>query len=103
MALKLVFNPITGAFDYIDESTGGVAGSEYKVDKRTLDATDISNKFVTLDEVPTDTTDTRLVVIGGIEQEYGADFVVSGSTVDWNGLGLDGVLAIGDKLVIIYN
>ena len=103
MALKIVFNPLSNQFDYIDTVTGGSIGSEYKVDKRTLSALEISNKSITLDEIPTDTTDARMVVIGGIEQEYGIDFTIAGDVLSWNGLGLDGLLAVGDKIVVIYN
>lgn len=102
MALKFVFNPVTGQLDYIDETAPAGVGS-YNIDKVTLNATDITNKQITLSGTPSTATDTRLVVIGGIEQDYGVDFSVSGTTLTWSSLGLDGVLANGDKIIVIYN
>lgn len=101
MAKKYEFNVFTGEIDIIDVSSGSVGS--YNVDKVTLNATDISNKQIVLNGTPTTDTDTRLIVIGGIEQEYSVDFSVSGATLSWNGLGLDGVLADGDRIIIVYN
>lgn len=101
MALKFILNPISGNFDYIDTSTA--SSGSYNVEKLTLNASDISNKQITLSATPTTASDTRLTVIEGIEQDYSIDFTVSGSTLSWNGLGLESILEDGDKLVIIYN
>ena len=76
---------------------------KYKVEKFTLDGTDITNKYVTIAVAPTDATDTRLMIIGGVEQEYSVDFTVTGLQVGWNGLGLDGFLEVGDDLIVVYN
>jgi hypothetical protein len=80
-----------------------LAADKYKVERFTLTPTDITNKFITLAETPTDPSDTRLIVIGGGEQEYGIDFSTSGTTLTWNGLGLDGVLISTDDLIVVYN
>lgn len=103
MARKLIFNPLTGNLDWIDEAAPVVGGGDYNVNKFTLNATDISNKTVTLSQAPTTASDTRAVVINGIEQEYGADFTVSGTTLSWNGLGLESLLADGDRLIVVFN
>ena len=42
-----------------------------------------------------------LDVIGGSSQEYSVDYTVSGTTLNWVGLGLSGVLSTGDKLKLI--
>lgn len=102
MALKPVFNPITGNLDYINDSVSGTV-REYKVDIITLDASDITAEQITLDEIPSIPSEVRLTVIGGIEQENGVDFSVTGNTLSWGTLGLDGILAIGDKLIITYS
>jgi len=103
MAFK--FNPFTGNFD-VDNDTGA-ALSGYVVDNFTLNGTDILNKYVILTSAPAVKAKTRLVVIGGIEQEYSADFVVTTNSANrelsWSALGLDGVLVAGDKLVIAYS
>jgi len=54
----------------------------YKPQFFTLTALQISSKSVTLAEAPTNATNTRLIPINGIEQDYGVCFTVSGSTLD---------------------
>ena len=75
----------------------------YKVEKFTLGAGEITAKAVTLASTPTTATLTRLVVINGLEQDYSVDFTISGFNLSWNGLTLDGVLSVGDKIIAIYN
>lgn len=74
----------------------------YGVNEFTLSPTDITNKFVTLSVSPSNPTLTVLQVIGGPVQSYTSDFSVSGSTLSWSGLFLDGVLVSGDKLIVQY-
>ncbi len=74
----------------------------YTVNEFTLSPTDISNKFVTLSEAPSNPTLTVLNIIGGVVQQYTADFTVSGSTLSWSGLFLDGVLISGDILIVQF-
>jgi len=78
--------------------TSGTQIVEYK----TLDATDISNKLITIPTTPSDVSKVILDVIKGSSQQYGVDFNVSGTTLNWNGLGLDGELNIGDVLRYHY-
>lgn len=75
----------------------------YRVNTFTLSAGDITNGYVVLSHIPTVASSTALSVIGGPMQEYGVDFVMIGANLDWNGLGLDGVLTAGDKLVVQFN
>jgi hypothetical protein len=78
--------------------------TQYKPEAvRTLSGGDITAKQITLLDTPTNANKTRLTVIDGPMQEYGVDFSVSGAILSWNGLGLDGVLEVGDRLVITYN
>jgi hypothetical protein len=65
----------------------------------TLSAGDITAGSVSLIVTPTSGSLTRLTV-GGVRQQYGTDFIVSGSTLSWSGLGLDGILESGDVLQI---
>lgn len=73
------------------------------IDYYTLGAPDITAKQITLVATPATSADTVLDVIGGTSQHYGIDYSVSGSTLTWNGLGLDGLLANGDVLRVIYD
>lgn len=75
----------------------------YKPEFFTLSAGEISSKSVELTEAPNTPAETRLIPINGIEQEYGLCFTVSGTTLSWDSLGLDGVLEVNDKIIVIYN
>lgn len=86
-----------------DWGSGGGGGSGVNINKFTLDSTDISNKFITLSEAPATPGNTILTIIGGIVQDYGVDYTVSGTTLSWNGLFLDGILEIGDKLIVQFD
>jgi hypothetical protein len=85
-------------------TAGVVLGSTVspKTEYRTISAGEATAKALTLSNSPSISGEVNLDVIGGGPQFYGDDFIVSGSTLDWNGLGLDGLLAAGDKLRISY-
>lgn len=74
----------------------------YTVNEFVLSPTDITNKYVTLAYSPVNPTLTVLNIIGGIVQEYTTDFTVTGSTLSWSGLFLDGVLVSGDTLIVQF-
>ena len=78
-------------------------GTSYNVNKFTLTPTDITNGYVTLTSAPASLSGTILNVIGGPMQDYSADFTVAGNQLSWSGLGLDGVLVSGDKLVVQFD
>ena len=63
----------------------------------TLSGGDITAGSIDMVITPSQPTLTRLTV-GGIRHTYGVDFTVSGSTLTWSGLGLDGILEAGDIL-----
>jgi hypothetical protein len=66
----------------------------------TLDSSDINNKKIPLPREPFSPGSVRLNIIGGIEQVNGTDFIVIGSELSWDGLGLDNFLEIGYTLLI---
>lgn len=79
-----------------------------KVEIITLTSTEISNKYVDLDQTPKTNTAVMVFPVGGIAQEYTADYTVisNGSAVkrlNWNGLGLEALLESGDKLIVEYS
>jgi len=86
---------------YVDTATDNVNGRI--TEGFTCDATIIANKSVTLAATPANAASTVLHVQGAPHQEYGSDFTVSGTTLSWNGLGLDGLLEAGDKLRVVYD
>ncbi len=83
------------------------AGGGSTVNTFTLSGTDISNKGVVLSSVPTTPADTILLVGGAPAQIYGVDFIINSSitankTLSWASLGLDGILASGDQLIVSF-
>lgn len=80
--------------------TGGLTGGGYEL--ITLNLTDINNKFVVLENTPTEPESVKLSIVGGITQLYTVDYVIGGNILSWNGLGLDGFLETGDTLIIEY-
>lgn len=88
----------SGTWNVIAGTSSGV--SYFPQPVRELTVTDVSNKQITLSKTPTTPNKTRVVVIGGINQEYGVDFTVSGSILSWNGLGMESLLEAGDKLIV---
>lgn len=90
MAFK--FNPFTGNFDLVNDTTTDLFVPRPLI---TLTSGDIIAGSLDIVVTPSDPTLTRLT-IGGIRHTYGTDFTVSGSTLTWSGLGLDGILEAGD-------
>jgi hypothetical protein len=68
----------------------------------TLSATDITNKYVTLANTPFQSSKVILDIISGSAQEYGVDYYSTTNQVNWDSMTLDGLLASGDRLRVIY-
>ena len=73
-----------------------------EVQEITLTSGDASAKFVTLAFAPLFPDDVLVDTIHGCGQKLNIDFIVSGNTINWNGFGLDTLLAAGDVLRITY-
>jgi len=59
-------------------------------------------KSFTLPFIPADPTDVIMDVVGGIDGTYGVDFIITGDTFSWSGLGFDGLLGSGDVVRLVY-
>jgi hypothetical protein len=104
--------PQTGQVPYVAYLTtggsggGGGGGGGSSITPKTiypiLLAADITNKAITLPDVPIQPTAVTVDMIGGIAQVYGTDFVVSGNQLSWTGLGLEALLAANDQLRVSY-
>ena len=68
----------------------------------TVTAADVAQKFVTIDPIPTVPSEVALSIIGSGSQYYGLDYVVVNEKLMWGGLGLDGLISMGDELVVEY-
>lgn len=74
----------------------------FQVEYRVLTAPEVAAKQLTLAFTPNSAAKVLLDTVGGTSQIYTIDFIVSGSTMDWTGLGLDGVVSAGDTFRIVY-
>jgi hypothetical protein len=106
--ITLVTAPVPGQTVAVFYLTGGtlapppVISNVLKVEHRTISAGEATAKSLTLVQTPAAPTEVMLDVIGGSSAFNSTDFVVSGATLSWGTLGLDGVLAAGDKVRITY-
>lgn len=75
-------------------------GGEYEL--ITLTQENIDNKSITISRAPLSENFISVEIIGGITQLYGVDYEVAGTTLSWDGLGLDGFVEVGDIIVVNY-
>jgi len=77
----------------------------HKQEQFTLGGSDITNKYVLLALTPISAVDVQLFVAGAPPLRYSADFQMDGSNakkLTWSGLGLDGLLSVGDQFTVHY-
>jgi hypothetical protein len=86
--------------DWYELPIGG--GNSIQIENFTITPPILSTKQVILALPPTIPEVTILTPLGGIQQEYGVDFSITGNILSWNGLGLDGYFVINDKFSVIY-
>lgn len=98
--------PATNVQDAIDwlKEHGGGSGTSYKIFVKTIDATDIANKWFVLPSAPITETDNIMSIRNAPSMTYGLDYAVNiaDSRVMWNGLGIDGIIEVGDVVTIMY-
>jgi hypothetical protein len=77
----------------------------FEVFYRQLDSTDVSNKYVQLDGTFVGVSNVALDLIGGTAQMVNVDFSTAGGNtqITWNGTPLDGTMAIGDQVRVIFD
>lgn len=81
----------------------GAAGATDIIDYYTVSSGNVTSKSVTLSQTPVSAAAVGLDIVGGTTQYYGVDYEVTGTTLSWNGLGLDGLIEENDKLRAIYS
>jgi hypothetical protein len=89
---------------YYFRATPAIAPSSasIKTEFRTITGPEATAKQLTLVETPSMANETALDFIGVGPQFYGIDYTVSGTTLSWSGLSLDGLLLAGDRVRINY-
>jgi hypothetical protein len=73
------------------------------VEYHTLTEDDVTLKRFILPHKPWDSSQIMVDVITGISQCPGIDFVCTGQTVSWNGLGMEQVVSIGTIVRFAYH
>lgn len=74
----------------------------YTTETFTLTTFNISTRSITLSGTPS-VPELTSFTTGGVVQTFGEDFTVSGNTLSWAGLGLDGIVEEGDSVKVVFN
>lgn len=98
--IVLEVNTATGIFS-IDPLSGGGGGSLI-VQPETLSAGQISAKQITLSIPPINPSAVLLEIQGGTPVFFNVDYTVTGTTLSWAGLGLDGFIEEGELIRAVY-
>jgi len=67
----------------------------------TLDGDDISNKYIDLSVAPKTDDSVDLHVYGGLKGAGNVDYTVSGTRINWDSKGWDGILEAGDVIEVV--
>lgn len=99
----------------LTDLSGGTAGGGGGIDSaelisaeivvyHTIDLTDVMNKYFNIAVAPGQGAKLKIYTIGGTTLEHGVDYLVDVGNlrVTWDGLGLDGLVAAGDKFQLVY-
>lgn len=87
------------------QAGGGVGGELFEAEVFILDATDISNMYVQLSQIPTTNTEIEFLIGSAPIQEYGTDFKQDATflkRITWEGLNLEASLQVDDEIKITY-
>lgn len=78
------------------------AADAEKVEYRTISIGEITAKELTLSLAPHAGGKLKVDVVEGSTQYFATDYTIVGDKLQWTGLGLDGLIAQGDILRIVY-
>jgi hypothetical protein len=76
--------------------------SSEQVEYHTVTALELAAKQFNLGSAPITPANVQADVVDGAVLGFSTDFSVVGSVFSWNGLGLDGVIAEGDVVRLVY-
>ena len=82
----------------------GGSGATYAIDIHSITAAEITAKAFSLTRsIAAGQENNTSLSVAGLELAVGVDFVASGSTISWNGKGLDNAgLDVGDVVIVHY-
>ena len=75
-----------------------------KVEYKTISLTDVGNGYVTFSSAVGASGNLRVTTMEGTVLQFGVDYIVDSGNrrVVWTGFGLDGKIASGDVLQLVY-
>jgi hypothetical protein len=82
---------------------GGGGGFTPKFERIVLTGGMISAKKIPLNKTPVVPSAVQLIPDGGIPQRFGVDYTVSGATLSWDSLQLDGFLETNEVVDVFYD
>lgn len=88
---------------YIEQKIEELTFGQQIIEYFTLDLSQVQNRAITLSHIPEIAENVSLDVISNGPQIYLEDFIVVGSSLSWSGRGLHDILAVGDKLRVMYS
>lgn len=98
----------TGTFWWWDASVpgwveiGAKTPSSYRKEIRSLTSSEITNAAISLADTPDVSEPVTFTVLGGAPNVRTLSFSVSGSTLSWRGSDMDGILEVGDDIMVDY-
>jgi hypothetical protein len=97
---------LTNRSRYItDVNLGGGGGSngDWEHICHVVTAGEITAKKFTIAPTPDNTDEVTVLVPGGTVLKAGTDYtIINGNELNWNGLGLEGVIAENDEVILLY-
>lgn len=89
-------------FGGISGSSGSDENGDWIQVSHTLILSDVENKEFTISPSPMVPSEVVVDIVGGSPQRFGEDYEIIGDKFNWDGLGLDGTLSIGDIIRLAY-
>lgn len=83
----------------LDELASTLTSGDAAVEPRIVSAPEAAAKQIVLANAPSNPAEVSLAY-QGVEQQIGVDFTVTGSTVDWTGLGLDTIGVVAGEFMV---
>ena len=102
---EVAHNNATNRSRYIADLNlgGGSSNGDFQLSCREVTAGEDTAKKLTLSPTPADTDEVAMFIVGGSSQKPGIDYeIINGNELSWDGLGLDGLLSVGDKILLLY-
>lgn len=97
--MAITFSDTFGGFG---SSSSGSSNGDWIQVSHILILSDVENKEFTISPSPVVPSEVVVDIVGGSPQRFGEDYEIIGDKFNWDGLGLDGTLSIGDIIRLAY-